>query len=504
VGLFFRKSVNLGPLRLNFSKSGIGTSVGVKGARVSFTPRGTYINMGAHGIYYRKRLDPPPPESSAYRQEDVRHESHTRVQRGEIWTADAGQLVDSSSKEMLSEINRNAARLAYAPFVWIFGLIATVGMIALLQSQLGERAEIFSLCVGIVGVASTVVAAIPTAARDSLQRTTPLFYELDELAEQRFDQLQHSCRSLGQSQRVWRVQSSEPNWDWKRNAGASSLVTRQVVTVGPMRPPYLATNVEIWGIDCGQIKLLFFPNWVFVLQGRIYGAVAYESLTIECAETRFVEDREVPRDSTIVGHTWQYVRRDGGPDGRFSNNRQLPVALYAFLRLSSPLGLNIHLHASNVSAASTFTRTTTAAKAVHFQDRIPPKRPGSGPGQSHPASPRAAALAVLGLSGSPSDVEIKAAYRRMVLMYHPDKVATLAPEFQELAHRRMKEINAAYALLSGAEDPLSESHPESQAQTFVVRCPHCNVKLAVPANNAGKVRKCPKCHQPIRAPVHSS
>jgi DnaJ-domain-containing protein 1 len=29
-------------------------------------------------------------------------------------------------------------------------------------------------------------------------------------------------------------------------------------------------------------------------------------------------------------------------------------------------------------------------------------------------------------------------------MYHPDKVAGLAPEFQALADRRMKEINAAY------------------------------------------------------------
>ena len=44
-----------------------------------------------------------------------------------------------------------------------------------------------------------------------------------------------------------------------------------------------------------------------------------------------------------------------------------------------------------------------------------------------------------------ADVEsIKLAYRKMVKLYHPDKVATLAPEFQELAEVRMKEINAAY------------------------------------------------------------
>ncbi|HEX7680514.1 MAG TPA: DUF4236 domain-containing protein [Thermoanaerobaculia bacterium] len=47
----FRRSVNFGPLRFNFSKSGIGASVGVKGARLTLTPRGTtYVTVG------RKRL----------------------------------------------------------------------------------------------------------------------------------------------------------------------------------------------------------------------------------------------------------------------------------------------------------------------------------------------------------------------------------------------------------------------------------------------------------------
>lgn len=54
--LFFRKSVKLGPLRLNFSKSGVGVSGGVKGARVSVGPRGTHVSAGRHGVYYRKRI----------------------------------------------------------------------------------------------------------------------------------------------------------------------------------------------------------------------------------------------------------------------------------------------------------------------------------------------------------------------------------------------------------------------------------------------------------------
>ncbi len=56
MGFYFRKSINLGLIRINFSKSGIGISFGVKGCRVSVGPKGTKLNAGAKGIYYTKSL----------------------------------------------------------------------------------------------------------------------------------------------------------------------------------------------------------------------------------------------------------------------------------------------------------------------------------------------------------------------------------------------------------------------------------------------------------------
>ena len=41
MGWRYRKSLNLGPLRINFSKSGVGYSVGGKGYRVTKTAKGT-------------------------------------------------------------------------------------------------------------------------------------------------------------------------------------------------------------------------------------------------------------------------------------------------------------------------------------------------------------------------------------------------------------------------------------------------------------------------------
>ena len=51
---------------------------------------------------------------------------------------------------------------------------------------------------------------------------------------------------------------------------------------------------------------------------------------------------------------------------------------------------------------------------------------------------------ILGINVSASTEEIKIAYRKMASLYHPDKVAHLAPEFRDMADRKMKEINSAY------------------------------------------------------------
>ena len=54
---------------------------------------------------------------------------------------------------------------------------------------------------------------------------------------------------------------------------------------------------------------------------------------------------------------------------------------------------------------------------------------------------------ILNVPDSASREEIVFAYKQMAKLYHPDKVASLAPEFRELAEKRMKEINLAYEVL---------------------------------------------------------
>lgn len=60
MGLNFRKKINILPgLSLNLSKSGVGLSVGPKGAKISIKPNGQIdgnVSLNGTGLSYRKTL----------------------------------------------------------------------------------------------------------------------------------------------------------------------------------------------------------------------------------------------------------------------------------------------------------------------------------------------------------------------------------------------------------------------------------------------------------------
>ena len=96
-----------------------------------------------------------------------------------------------------------------------------------------------------------------------------------------------------------------------------------------------------------------------------------------------------------------------------------------------------------------------------YRQEAPPKsarsRPGARSSSSESSRSRShtviqpenlkSTYEVLEISVSASSEEIKVAFRKMASLYHPDKVAHLAPEFREMADKKMKEINTAYGAL---------------------------------------------------------
>src|SRR2546423_2659241 len=102
MSFFLRKSLRFGPVRFNFSKSGIGVSAGVKGLRIGTGPRGNYVYAGREGIYYRKTLGRPRVRPTP--QATVPALSPPALDT--VGPADATLLADESAAGLLAELNQ--------------------------------------------------------------------------------------------------------------------------------------------------------------------------------------------------------------------------------------------------------------------------------------------------------------------------------------------------------------------------------------------------------------
>src|SRR5437762_9984685 len=113
MGWYLRKSFGLGPLRLNLSKSGIGYSLGVPGARVGVGPRGSYVRLGRGGVYYQKYFS--TDSSRTVRPSDFVRPANVEQLGTPVLTAPASELRDSSSDKLLQEIRQKHQKIRLAP-----------------------------------------------------------------------------------------------------------------------------------------------------------------------------------------------------------------------------------------------------------------------------------------------------------------------------------------------------------------------------------------------------
>jgi hypothetical protein len=146
---------------------------------------------------------------------------------------------------------------------------------------------------------------------------------------------------------VWRIMQTSKVINRKYTAGANNTVKR-IPCKATVKPPFpFKSNVEIATFKAGKETLLFLPDKLFIMQKSKIGALNYNDVINSSNTTRFIEEENVPKDAQIVGQTWKYVNKSGGPDRRFKNNRQLPICLYGELKLSSESGLNTVIMYSN-------------------------------------------------------------------------------------------------------------------------------------------------------------
>jgi Protein of unknown function (DUF4236) len=328
---YIRKSVSVGPFRFNLSKSGIGVSAGIKGLRFGTGPRGHYVHAGRGGLYYRSTLS-NNTRSGNQTTRTVAQPTPTRpgpanysepgVDMIRVSSADVTQMEDSRFSEVLDDLNAKQNSMS---------MVATLGWTGAVISVVAFFAVGGNGFVG--GVVFTLFALLVGAWLDSFQRSSVLMYDLEDEAQSAYEEMTASFDAIMACQGKWHIDAGGAVQDihaWKRNAGAAHLLDKRPTAITYSLPRVVKSNITPPSIQSGKETLFFLPDFLLVVHDKKVGAVAYDTLKINWQDSNFIEDGNVPSDTTIIGYNWQHPNKSGGPDLRFASNRQIPVCLYDY------------------------------------------------------------------------------------------------------------------------------------------------------------------------------
>ncbi len=310
----YRKSINLGGgFRINLSKSGIGYSWGVKGYRVTKTANGkirrTYSIPGT-GISYVE--DTPKTKKVIPKQTDAR-------------TLTIGDTTYFKS-ENLDEMSKNDIVLEKLDNIHKLNYIANI------------------LCMLIVFIPIGLIIKGIIALYGKIY----LDYEFDGYSEEKNNVLNTIIEEMNKNQKIWRVNTSVKNADLKYSSGATNSITRTKIKIYKGTPWYLKSNVDVYYISIGNEKVYLTPDRIIIFKGFKVRGCKYNNLDFDISNSRYIEEEVVPKDAKIISYTWKYVNKNGGPDKRFNNNRQLPICDYGRLSVTSNEGINFRIQCSNI------------------------------------------------------------------------------------------------------------------------------------------------------------
>lgn len=373
---YIRKSVSVGPFRLNFSKGGVGASVGVNGFRVGSGPRGHYIHAGAGGLYYRSsigRAGERPARKSSPRLSQPSYLDNVTADGIVMREVDSGDVLlmrDATAKDLLEDINEKANKTPLAPLVGWGGAIVGVGLL------------FANPIAGLVAMGMALIGWIFVRWIESYQRKAVLFYELEPEAERSFTQLTEAFDLLAACGGKWHVAAGGAVQDltqWKRNAGASHVVKKAPTTLAYTLPGIVSSNLTPPSVKVGTQTLYFLPDVVLIEHGKSFGAVGYAGLELHWQDSNFIEEGNVPADALVIGQTWKHPNKSGGPDRRFRDNYQIPICRYEAFHLRSSSGLNELLEFSKtgvvapfIDAARRLAAAVSAARSDKKLERLSP------------------------------------------------------------------------------------------------------------------------------------
>jgi Protein of unknown function (DUF4236) len=359
----FRRTLGIVPgIRLNLSRRGPSVSLGVRGLHYTVGLKGarTTVGIPATGASWtsyrpyssgrrsqlRNRPDATAPGTSPVLPEKATSDDPTAKV---FESAPIERLGAGSTSELAPVLDAARKQWGYSPVVLAVAFLL-VGL-----AVLSNAAIVGAIVFGIIAWSAALLI-------DRKRCTVTLEYNLHDDQLRTFNHMVEAFKRICNCERVWSVPLLVQQRDWKRNAGATQTIQAQKTTPRIRTPPLIKSNLTFPALQAGKETIYFAPDAILVVAGSSVAALRYDQVEVDAYSIKFIEDDGAPRDTQVIGETWQFVNKKGGPDRRFTNNRKLPICLYGRLNLKSNSGLNEMFQFSHAEVAVQFASSVVAMR----------------------------------------------------------------------------------------------------------------------------------------------
>ena len=363
----FRRRVKLFPgVTLNFSKTGISTTIGVPGASVNFNKHGIFLNTGipGTGIYDRKRIGGKKKSNSSNQnfkdfeipqQEiipDLRTEVKSTENIEEITTEGLQELRDTllscyqEKNDLKREISNAKSSLQTSQILFVISLLFIIGFfIKWFKKNRDDRKEYLS-----------------DLEKQLSQCFVNIDIKTDEQIEKTFIQLLKSYKTLLTCEKIWDITSTSRVDKAVTRSAASKAITRKQLKFGFGNLDIIKSKFDALHFEnANGGDLYIYPAFIAIVDSdKKFGLIDIREVKFDFTSQKFLEEEGVPSDTKVIGNTWAKVNKDGSPDRRFKNNYQIPFCLYGNIEIKSSTGLNEAYCFSDHDKAEQFSMTFKA------------------------------------------------------------------------------------------------------------------------------------------------
>ena len=350
----FRKRIKVIPgVHLNLSKSGISTSIGVKGASVTFGKSGSYLNTSVPvlGINNRHKLsgsvnntrpeiyDPIELSDNIF-SSDIHEITSQNMQGIKEAIILANQQRKDLKKDLLkiqASLNSSRLKLGLSYFL-VYGLV---------KKNIPENIRID------IEAKKEVIKQTKEQIENSFVR---LHIEFDLEIMEQYKILVEAFKKLVTSQKIWDVTSAHYQDRVAARSSASTLVKKTEVRFTMKSLPDIKSDFDaLYFHNANGADLYFYPSFIVMYTNNTnFALIGIDEIIFNQGLVRFTETGSIPKDSKIIDWTWAKVNKNGTPDKRFKGNYQIPVVRYGEIKLMTNTGLNEEYEFSNYEFTEEF------------------------------------------------------------------------------------------------------------------------------------------------------